>query len=268
MKKRPPKEKELNISAKDLEKIKSFRLLDNDFMTKVFEENIPAVELVLRIILQDNGLEVLSVKVRDTVQNLFGHSTEFDVRAKDANNVFYDIEIQREDKGAGAKRARYHSALLDANGLLSKGEDYSALPPTYVIFICERDIRGLGRPLYRYERVDVNDGTLFGDDAHIVYVNGTYTGEDDLGKLMSDFRAKSASEMHFEELAQRVRFLKETKEGQKEMCKIMEEVVAEREIQLIQSNRKKGMSDEAIADFLDKSLDYVQKVAPPEAAAN
>ena len=35
--------------------------------------------------------------------------------AVDADNRVYNIEIQRSDKGAGAKRARYNSSLMDAN---------------------------------------------------------------------------------------------------------------------------------------------------------
>ena len=49
----------------------------------------------------------------------------------------YNIEIQRADRGAGAKRARYYSSLLDAN-LLDAGAKYEKLPETYVIFITEQ----------------------------------------------------------------------------------------------------------------------------------
>ncbi len=35
----------------DMEKLERFRLLDDDFMTEVFRDNIPAVELLLRIVL-------------------------------------------------------------------------------------------------------------------------------------------------------------------------------------------------------------------------
>lgn len=51
----------------------------------------------------------------------------------------YDIEIQRSDKGAGAKRARYNSALMDAD-ITEPGEEAEKLPESYVIFITENDI--------------------------------------------------------------------------------------------------------------------------------
>lgn len=54
--------------------------------------------------------------------------------------------MQRADKGADRKRARYHSGILDAH-LLQPGEDYSELPETFVIFITENDVFGKGKPL-------------------------------------------------------------------------------------------------------------------------
>lgn len=44
--------------------------------------------------------------------------------AVDADNRVYNIEIQRSDKGAGAKRARYNSSLMDAN-VTEPGEKYA-----------------------------------------------------------------------------------------------------------------------------------------------
>ena len=41
-----------------LQRIRGFRLLDDDFMTKCFEENIEATELVLRIVLNKPDIKV------------------------------------------------------------------------------------------------------------------------------------------------------------------------------------------------------------------
>lgn len=38
-----------------------------------------------------------------------------DILAVDEADRVYNIEVQRNDKGAGVKRARYNSSLLDAN---------------------------------------------------------------------------------------------------------------------------------------------------------
>lgn len=52
---------------KMLQRIRGFRLLDDDFMTKCFEENIEATELVLRIVLNK-----LSIPMQKCI--LFGNS--------------------------------------------------------------------------------------------------------------------------------------------------------------------------------------------------
>lgn len=46
----------------DLQRLRGFRLLDDDFMTKVFED-IQCAELLLRIILNDEGIHVLKYTV-------------------------------------------------------------------------------------------------------------------------------------------------------------------------------------------------------------
>ena len=73
--------------------------------------------------------------------------------AVDADNRVYNIEIQRSDKGAGAKRARYNSSLMDAN-VTEPGEKYENLCESYVIFITENDIMKAGLPIYHIDRTE------------------------------------------------------------------------------------------------------------------
>ena len=60
-------------------------------------------------------MKVLRVNGQQDIKNLQGRSVRLDILAVDANNRVYNIEIQRSDKGAGVKRARYNSSLIDAN---------------------------------------------------------------------------------------------------------------------------------------------------------
>lgn len=48
-------------------------------------------------------------------------------------DVTPDKRIQRADTGAGAKRARYNSSLIDVD-ILPSGFEVDNLPETYVIF--------------------------------------------------------------------------------------------------------------------------------------
>ena len=98
----------------DLQRLRGFRLLDDDFMSKVFEDK-KCAEFLLRIILNRDDLEVKKSNSQYSIKNLQGRSVRLDILAVDKKNRAYNIEIQRNDKGAGVKRARYNSAVIDAN---------------------------------------------------------------------------------------------------------------------------------------------------------
>ena len=70
-----------------------------------------------------------------------------DVYAKDEYQSHYNVEMHVERKAALGKRSRYYQSQMDMELLLS-GEDYSELPNTYVIFICDFD--PFGEEKYRY----------------------------------------------------------------------------------------------------------------------
>ena len=127
------------------------------------------------------------------------------------------IHLERADKGAGAKRARYNSALMDA------------------------DITVLGEE-------------LFNDEAHIIYVNGEYKGNDPIGDLMHDFHCKKADDMKSKLLADRARYLKEDEKGVKHMCRIMEDFAkeerAERDLETAVKLIEQGkMTEEEVTEF-------------------
>ena len=67
-----------------LHQIKEFRLLDDDFMTKCYENNIEATELVLRIILNNPNIRVMSVQTQYNMKNIKGHSLRLDIYATDS----------------------------------------------------------------------------------------------------------------------------------------------------------------------------------------
>ena len=206
----------------DLQRLRGFRLLDDDFMAKVFEDKACA-ELLLRIILKKNDLIVHEVFGQLSLKNLQGRSARLDVFAADSLGKVYNIEVQRSDRGAVAKRARYNAALIDAN-ITEPGDEYQALNECYVIFITENDVIGAGLPIYHAERMIVETGKAFGDEQHILYVNAQMTDETELGRLMHDMWCVEADDMHYSILAERVRYFKENEEGVATMCRAMEEM--------------------------------------------
>ena len=127
---------------KYLQTLENYRPIDDDFFTKLFQDNIPLAEKVLRIITDVKDLHLTSIKTQETLKKLAGsRSVRFDAFGHDNLNREFDIEVQRADSGASPKRARYHSSSIDTN-YLKAGQDFDVLPTTYVIFITENDIFG------------------------------------------------------------------------------------------------------------------------------
>ena len=207
----------------DLARLRQLRLIDDDFFSKCFDNDTACVQLVLQIVLDKPDLNVVDVRTQVFVENLLNRSVRLDVLATDSEGRKFNIEIQRSDKGAGRKRARYNSSMMDVN-LLEKGNDFEALPETYVIFITENDVIGLGKAVYEIERCFVKSGKRFGDGSHILYVNGSYRDDSPVGKLMHDFSCTDPSDMCYNVLADRARFFKESKEGIAVMCKVLDDM--------------------------------------------
>lgn len=209
--------------------IDNMTLFDDNLMSLVFDKNIPATELLLRIILERN-IKVIWVRgqVKEKNSNPKGRNITLDIKAIDIDGSYINIEVQCNASGAHVKRARYHSSVLD-EGMLKKRQDFKQIKDSYVIFIYKNDKFKKGYPLYHVERIVIETGEMFDDGSHIIYVNGKYKGDDDIGRLMRDFRCKTASKMQFEELANGVRHFKETEEGRDTMCEAVEKYGDKRE---------------------------------------
>ena len=249
-----------------LEKLKKLRLMDDDFMCAAFKYDPAAVKEVLAPIMKKEDLIIQNISVQGTYTNLRGHSVRLDVTATDSFGSKYDIEIQRADHGAAAKRARYNLGLLDSHNL-NRGDNYDNLPETWIIFITENDVLKNGYPMYHIERIIQETGELFNDAEHIIYVNGDYHADDPIGRLMADFRATNADEINSPVLSDKVRVLKETEEGQRAMCKLFEkertegaldilaDMIIDGEISLKKGReraQKKGYRPEDLDDYLRK----------------
>ena len=256
-------QQELDFERKheeDLQRLRGLRLIDDDFMAAVFEERACA-EFLLQIILKRDDLTVKEVHGQYSIKNLQGRSVRLDILAVDRENRAYNIEVQRSDRGASEKRARYNSSLLDAN-LTDAGDDYDALNETYVIFITENDVLKAGLPIYHVDRTVRETGTAFNDQAHIVYVNSQIKDETALGKLMHDFFCTDAKDMFYPVLANRVQYFKQDAKGVATMCRAMEEMrnetVRERNIECALEMLADGMPYEKVAKYSKLTLEEVK----------
>ena len=67
--------------ARYREIIQSLTLMDDIFMTAVFQDSLPCVDLVLQIILDRPNLRATRVVTQDTLKNLHGHDLRLDIHA-------------------------------------------------------------------------------------------------------------------------------------------------------------------------------------------
>jgi hypothetical protein len=247
-----------------LELIENFRLMDDTFMSKCLENAPECIELMLRIIIGKKDLKVIKSQTEYPIKSLQGRGVRFDVFARDSEGKEYDIEIQRADKGAEPRRARYNSALMDANALKSS-DDFGKLRDTYVIFITENDVMKRGQDAYSYLRIEEHNGDRLNDGTHIIYVNGATQSATEIGKLVHDLLCRDAAKMYFDVLKKRVGDFKQTEEGRRTMCKAMEKIKAEGKRETMIATAKRLLANgklvlKEIAQCTGLSLAQVKKL--------
>ncbi len=250
--------------------IKDARILDNAFMHAFFDGNKEAAELVLQIILNRKDFRVDDVEVEKHLKNLHGHDSKFDVHAQDDSGNRFDVEVQRDNSGANRRRARYHSAMLDSH-MLKENQKYDELKDSYVIFITEHDALKTGDPLYKVERIILNNNEHFDDGEHIIYVNGAIKDDStELGRLMHDLTCSDPDEMYYQELAKKVRYLKQDNRGIKEMTEYFDkwerEIAEENSLEIAMNLIADGtLSYDAIAKVTGLSIEKVTELARDKA---
>lgn len=240
-------------AEKNVEKIiDDMTLFDDDLMSMVFDENIPAAELLLKIILKREDIEVISVVGQKELESpvVGGRNIRLDILVKDGREEYFNVEVQRSNAGADERRARFHSSMIDSR-MLREGQEFKELLESYVIMITQNDYFGYGLPIYTINRHLEELGKVFQDGSHILYVNGSYRGNDPLGRLMGDFSCKEAKDMYYAELASGVKHFKE--EGGRElMCQAVEEYAKKKAYEAAIEAAMKATIEDAISYGMDK----------------
>ena len=166
--------------------------------------------------------------------------------------------MQRSDEGAPARRARFYSSILDTH-FLQPGKLYEELPDTYVIFITENDVLRDNLPLYNIRRRIDENAKCFEDGSHIIYVNSQRRDDTALGKLMQDLYCTDPKNLHYHEFAERMEFLKYSKEGEEKMTDVIEEYAA---------RKAEALAKEAVKEAVKEAAKEAAKKAEEREQAN
>ena len=120
-------------------------------------------------------------KLQETINSYYdSKGVRLDVYVKDSNRIF-DIEIQNSVDITLPKRTRYYQSMLDIDNLL-KGEEYSELKESFIIFICQFDLFGLNLPQYTFKNICLENKELpLGDETTKIFFNSfAYDTENNL----------------------------------------------------------------------------------------
>ena len=84
----------------------------------------------------------------------------------------YNIEMQIVSSSVLPMRSRYYQSMLDV-GILERGAGYKELMPSFVIFICPKDVFGDDRIQYTFKNICEETGKPLGDNREIIFINAS-----------------------------------------------------------------------------------------------
>ena len=140
---------------------------DNFVFSKTMELFPHLCRKLLELILDIKIKEITYPEREKTIEaRIDGKGIRLDVFAEDnGEQRSFDVEMQVSNSANLAKRMRYYQGLIDIDKL-KRGQHYSALGESYVIFICTFDHFQKGRHFYTFHErceqdfsLQLNDGT-------------------------------------------------------------------------------------------------------------
>lgn len=140
--------------------------LSNNFMFRLVMEKQELCKKLIECILGINIKSLSYVEHEKSFEaNLQSKGIRLDLFVIDEDGVAYDIEMQMDNsyKQFLGRRTRYYVSLMD-NKALKKGDKYSRLRKSYVIFICTFDPFDRGLAKYTFNAICNEDHSLVLDD--------------------------------------------------------------------------------------------------------
>ena len=124
------------------------------------------------------------------------------------------------------------------------------------IMFCESDYFGKGRAVTISERVF--DGRSVDTGMTMTYVNCTYRGNDEIGRLIHDMMCSNPENIYDKDIREKVRKVKEGKEFRR-MCEVLDTAVRKavaRERQRLNTQKNKLIAEIAQKDNAIRNKDY------------
>ena len=200
-------------------------LMDDVPFTVAVRRSMALAQLIIRTTLSQEDLVVTDVRCQEKVPGIGHKGVVFDALCFDSCGNMYDVEVQKGHFENLPKRAEFYEAMLTVHSLEVGSHGYADMPHRCVIFICNGDVVGKGRPVYDY-RWRLEDGEELGNGGRIVFVNGEYRADDAIGRLMADMDQSDPERAFNEEVRESLTMLA-GEEGLKEMSDEWEKIYQE-----------------------------------------
>lgn len=218
--------------------------LTSDLFSSVVFENRAALQDVLRILTGIPDLKVIRTEPQRSFRNLYGHGTVSDAWAEDESGIQYNMEIQIAEKEDHLRRSRFIQSRIDSR-TLDAGCGYERLPELYMVFVTEKDFLKMGTGVIKITRMAEGTNHPVDNGVREIYANLESPAADELqGRLLKYIKETDEEKVSvegFRHLAERVKYLKNSEEGMRYMCELVEWERAE--------GRAEGKA-EAILDIL------------------
>ena len=250
--------------VKTLEKVKQLRPIDDALFEKLMESKEVCQE-VLRVIINDEQLTVISVTPQRSIKNLIGRSVRLDALCQLSDGTHCNIEVQKTDNDDHVRRARYNASAITATKS-SIGTKFVDVPNVMIVFITKFDVFQLGRNIYHVESIIQETGMEVDDGLHEIFVNTAVKDGSTLSELMDCFMQQNVNNPKFPALSQEMHYYKYDEKGVHIMCEVIEEYANEQvlmtqanNVNLLVANPKLSLTLEEACEMLKISLDEYHK---------
>ena len=268
--------------AMKMKKYEELELRD-DFMFSRIMSNPKFVKPLLETILGVKIRKIVYPQTQKTIDlSLQAKGIRLDVYVEDDQNTVFNLEMQTSDGANLPKRMRYYQGMIDLN-ILDKGQDYTTLKKSYVIFICTFDPFGEGRHIYTFcNTCQENTALTLDDDAVKIILSTKGTMDDvspEMKRILDYIDGKGASDEYTKQLEEAVRSARQNErwrldymtleyeyrqrylEGKEEgRAEGREEGRAEGRERTIQKLHERGESIASIADIVELNEEEVKRV--------
>lgn len=217
--------KEELLKRNSYQEVQKLKPIDDVFFQKLVEDK-NVCEEILRIILEDERLEVLWVVAQDSIKNLYGRSVRLDALCRLGSGELCNIEVQKSSKDDQIRRVRYNASCITANNT-KVGSDFIDVPDVTMVYISTFDIFDKGRTIYHCKTVIEETGNVVDNGLREIYVNTKVDDGSTIAELMKCFMQEQVDNKKFPFLSKSVWYYKNDEGGLEVMCQVVEDYANE-----------------------------------------